>query len=333
METRGPSRQVEETARPRALAGKVVDLFVARMADLEAGVRRGLDRPASAEGPLGAFLLDAAREAWASASSAAAGLASAGSPAAALARALAAGPVDELGLDAEAIAGLREVVRPLARRWLDLREEASEPLPAEGGVLVLLNRSAWPLPVEAVVLSAFLGDGRLGGRPLAALWDSDELPEFPWVGDFLRRTGVVAATADNAFALLDRGAVVLAFPEGAAAGAKTWEKRYRLAPFDADGILDAALEAGARVVPGALLGSEESYPLLGRLGPWPLTAQFPVLGLAGLLPLPVAWRLSLAPALLPSSSEDPAKLAASVRARIQERLGTLVAGRRSILGG
>lgn len=322
--------------RPTTGSGKISDIFLARLADLESRVERELDRPAPAGGPAGEFVLDFAREAWRAGSALLEAASTAAGRRATLASWAAGPPVDELGFDASMAETVREVVRPLARRWLDVRETKSVALPDRGGVLVLLNRSAWPFPVEALVLWTFLSDGRVGGRRMVALWDED-LPELPWVSDFLRRIGIVAATEDNARALLERGAVVVAFPEGRAARAKTYDHRYRLARFEAKDLVVAALEAGARIVPGAVVGSEESFPLFGYLGSLPLTAQFPLLGPLGLLPLPLAWRVRLGASVeyAGASDEGPGvdAIADAVRARMQGLIGELLAERGSIFGG
>lgn len=319
-----------------ARGASVSDIFLSRLGDLEKRVERELGRPLPGGGPAAAFVGDLAREAWRAGASLLESAATAAGRGGILASWTAGDPVDELGFDAGLSESVREIVRPLARRWLGLREHRSAPLPERGGVLILLNRSAWPLPVEAMVLGSFLCDGRLGERRLAVLWDED-LPELPWVSDFLRRIGVVAASEDNARALLERGFVVLAFPEGRAAHAKTYDRRYRLARFDGKDLVAAALEAGARIVPGAVVGSEESFALVGRVAGFPVTPQFPLLGPLGLLPLPVQWTLRLgAPVEYTAMEADVASVDAvadAVRARLQALLGELLSQRDSIFGG
>lgn len=309
---------------------------MARLGELEDRVAKELGRATGASGPAGEFVFDFVREGWRAGASLAGATTSAAGRRGLLAW-LSAGPeLDELGLDAAMAETVREVVRPLARRWLGVRESKSVALPSEGGVLVTLNRSAWPLPVEALVLWSFLSDGRIGSRRMAVMWDQD-LPELPYVGDLLRRIGLVAATPDNALALLERGAVVLAFPEGNAARAKTYDRRYRLTRFADSSLLGAALEAGAQIVPGAVVGNEESYPVLGHLGTLPVTAQFPLFGLLGALPLPLTWSLRLGAPLHygVTGEEGPGvdAIADAVRGRMAALLGDLLAERRSIVGG
>lgn len=308
--------------------GKIRDIFLARLADLEGRVERELDRAAPSVGPAGEFVLDLAREAWRSGAALLSSASTSAGRREVLAFWTAAAPVDELGMDAALAESVREIIRPLARRWLALGESRSAALPERGGVLILLNRSAWPLPVEALVLWSFLCDGRMGDRRVTVMWDHD-LAEIPYLSDFARRIGLVAATWENAAALLERGAVVIAFPEGLAARTKTYDRRYRLARFDSDCVIGAAIEAGAHIVPGAVVGNEESYPLLGQVAGIPVTAQFPLLGLAGLLPLPRQWTLRLgAPiqyATTGAAGPDPSALADAVRARIQACLADLLA--------
>jgi 1-acyl-sn-glycerol-3-phosphate acyltransferase len=316
--------------------GTLSDIFAARLGDLERRVERELDRPVASGGPFSELALDLAREAWRAGSAVAGAATSIASGRSLLASMFSGPPLDELGFDAELAGTFREILRPLARRWLGLRELRSAALPGRGGVLILLNRSPWPLPIEALVLWAFLYDGRIGDRRMAVMWD-DDLPDLPWVGDFLRRIGLCGATPENARVLLERGAVVLAFPEGRAARERTYERRYRLARFDAKGVVAAALKAGARIVPGAVVGTEESYPLLGRLAGFPLTAQFPLLGPLGVLPLPVAWTLRLgAPVDYVATTDEAPPVDAicdAVRGRMQALLGELLAQRQSIVRG
>jgi 1-acyl-sn-glycerol-3-phosphate acyltransferase len=337
-----PQASATRTAQASARAGServrgtLSDIFLARLADLERRVERELDRPVAAGGPVAELALDLAREAWRAGTSLAGAASSLAGGRSLLASLLAGPPLDELGIDAELSATFREVLRPLARTWLGFREEKSAPLPDKGGVLVLLNRSPWPLPVEALVLWSFLCDGRVGDRRMVVLWD-DDLPDLPWIGDFLRRIGLAGATPENARVLLERGAVVLAFPEGRAARLRTYERRYRLARFDAKGVIGAAIEAGARIVPGAVVGCEESFPVLGRIAGLPVTAQFPLLGALGLLPVPVAWTLRLGAPVEYASADDEAPpidaIADAVRARMQALVGELLARRQSIFRG
>lgn len=318
-----------EDRRP-ARAG-VADLFLARLARLEGAVGVELARPARAGSALGALLLDVAREAW--------GLAGGASAPDGGAREREEPASDEFGVEGRAARRLRQWVQPIADLWLGLEIHAAPRPPERGGVLVACSRSAWPLPVEALVVHAALAERFAAGRPAYVLW-AGGAGDWPWVADEARRLGLLAATADNARALLERGAFVTAFPEGDAALAKTYDRRYRLARFADAGLLAAAIEAGAAIVPAALVGNEESYPLLARPGGWPLTLQFPLAGLFGLAPLPLAWSLRLGGEVTYPRLEGERELlpvaeavADAVRERMQALLAAGLAARRSLVYG
>jgi 1-acyl-sn-glycerol-3-phosphate acyltransferase len=315
---------------------RIQDLFLTRLEDLEKRVTRELTRPIQASGPLQTFALDVAREAWRIGARALERVLSPHELLTAATLAIAAAPTDELGVDRRLASIVREVVRPLAHVWLGADAEATETLPARGGVLVTFNRSAWPLPTEALVLWAVLAGQAGARRDVYVLWDPDVLA-LPYVGGYLQRIGLVAATAENARLLLERGALVIGFPEGAAAREKTYERRYRLERFEERYLVSAAFAAGARIVPGAVVGSEESYPLLGHLGALPITPSFPLAGPLGLLPLPLRWRIRLAApieyAREHAGGAEPHGLDDAVRARMQAMLGELIAERESILYG
>lgn len=312
------------------------------MGGLELALEEERTKPAQASGALGALVLDGARECW--------NLGVAGVEAllgsSEGAQDAGAGGLDAFGVDQAAAERLREWVRPLARLWLGVDVVADTEPPSRGGLLLLCSRSAWPVATEALVVHAALAERFAAGRPTYVLWDGG-MGEWPWLADMARRLGLLAASADNARQLLERGAFVIAFPEGLAARAKTYDRRYRLAPFDADQLVRAAMSSGAAIVPAALLGNEESYPLLGNPFGLPLTLQFPLAGPLGLAPLPVNWRLRLGGEVSYSHLQEPGSAADlredvlvasdaavdAVRERMQAMLVEMLAARRSLVYG
>jgi 1-acyl-sn-glycerol-3-phosphate acyltransferase len=319
-------------------------LFLSRLEELERRVGDELARPIAAKGPIQELAVDVAREVWRVGLRGAATLLRRGAVTRSLALALASARTNDLGVDEQLGEGVRELIRPFARYWLGMDVTTARALPHEGAVLVTLNRSAWPLPVDALILWSVLSARAGARRDVYVLWESDQL-ELPFLGDALQRIGVVAASADNARILLERGAMVISFPEGAAARGKTYERRYRLERFDDRFLVNAAMAAGARIVPGALVGNEESYPMLGTVRGIPITPIFPLLGVAGMWPLPLTWRIRLgspieyaeiADRMAERGRLDPAEsdgVEDVVRARMQAMLGEMLAERRSILLG
>ena len=91
----------------------------------------------------------------------------------------------------------------------------------------------------------------------------------------------------------------MVFPEGVRGISKPYAKAYRLQPFGL-GFMRLALATDTPIVPVAIIGSEEqqpgiaNLPRLGRLlglPSFPITVGFPFLGPAGMLPLPVKYRI------------------------------------------
>ena len=72
--------------------------------------------------------------------------------------------------------------------------------------------------------------------------------------------------------LRDDGQLLLVFPEGAKGTNKSYGDRYRLARFGRGGFVDTAMRAGVPIVPIAIVGTEETMPIMVRLpGGWPVT--------------------------------------------------------------
>ena len=71
------------------------------------------------------------------------------------------------------------------------------------------------------------------------------------------------AHPDNAYRLLrEQGQLVLVFPEGSKGPGKHYSERYRLRRFGRGGFVEIAMRAGVPVVPIAVVGAEESMPIL-----------------------------------------------------------------------
>jgi 1-acyl-sn-glycerol-3-phosphate acyltransferase len=328
--SRAPRRRAAEVDPTR-----IQDLFLARLEEIERRVSSELARPAEASGALQELALDLGRELWAQTRRIAA---MAATPTGWLARLVAAAPTDDLGVDERLRDTVHDVASPLSRVWLGLDPRAEEKgLDLDGPALLLLNRDANPAPVDALVAWSYLREG-LGasGRKVFALW-SPAICSLPYLGDWLGRLGIFAASASNCRALLERGAVVIVFPEGDAALGKSYEQRYRLARFDDRALVETAVACGAKIVPGAVLGNEESFPLITRAWGWPVTPLFPWFGVAGLLPLPIRWTVRIGAAVqYVDDGHDGGGAGAvvdAVRARMQELLVGALAARRTIISG
>ena len=129
--------------------------------------------------------------------------------------------------------------------------------------------------------------------------------------------------------------------------AKSFGDRYRLRPFS-PGFARLALSLDVPIVPVAVVGAEEIYPLVGRaegLGklmgaPYlPLTPFFPLLGPLGVLPLPTKWFMHFGKPIRLGPVDGEARLqrarheAIRMRRTIQTMVGRLKRRRQSVFFG
>src|SRR5206468_9469561 len=130
---------------------------------------------------------------------------------------------------------------------------------------------------------------------------------------------------------------------------KPFRERYQLQRFGRGGFVASALRTGRPIVPCAIVGAEEIYPVVANAAPlarllglpyFPITPTFPWLGPLGLVPLPSKWIIEFgepietAP-LGAAAAEDPMllfNLTDQVRETIQQTLYRLLLQRGSTFG-
>jgi 1-acyl-sn-glycerol-3-phosphate acyltransferase len=255
--------------------------------------------------------------------------------------------IDVFGFDEDLTTNvMMPLLRPLHRSYWRVASYGTEHLPRTGGGLVVANH-AGTLPADAMItrFDIFEATGR-HARELGA----DLVFRTPFVGELGRKTGATLASGDDADRLLAQGELVAVWPEGYKGLGKPWRDRYKLQRFGRGGFVATALRAQAPIVPTAIVGSEEIYPLVFDLRiiaralglPYfPVVAQMlalPVLGPFALLPLPSRWIIEYGEPIDtsefgPDAADDPMvlfDLADQVRDRIQGMLHRNLMGRRSV---
>lgn len=247
---------------------------------------------------------------------------------------------------------MRELARrlydPLYSRWFRAEWEGLENIPREGGALLVANH-AGAIPSDAPVIMH--GIEKELGRPVYGLADYFFVA-IPVLGTLWSRLGGVPAHPDNAHRLLhDERQLVLVFPEGSKGPGKLYRERYKLRRFGRGGFVETAMRAGVPVVPIAVVGAEESMPILYKsrvlariLGvPYaPITANMLVFGPLGLLLyFPAKFRLRVLPPVhfdVPPGQERYSRSrimeeADNIRELIQQELYRMLAQRRSLWWG
>ena len=184
----------------------------------------------------------------------------------------------------------------MAQRYWRIDWRGLENIPSDGAALLVSNH-AGTIPVDALVVKFGILNEHPAKRHLRLL-AADLAFRLPFSGPIARKTGNTLATQDDALRLLRKGELVGVFPEGFKGVGKGWKERYRLQRFGRGGFIELALKAKVPMIPVAIVGSEEIYPMIGnarliaRLGGFPyfpITPFFPWLGPLGAIPLPSKW--------------------------------------------
>ena len=170
--------------------------------------------------------------------------------------------VDEWGRSEHMRSLVRRVYDPMYRYWFRVRWDGLEKIPSTGGALLIANH-AGAIPADAPAIMH--GVETELGRPVYGLADFF-FRTLPGIGTMWSRTGGVPAHPDNAYRILhDQQQLALVFPEGTKATSKTYSDRYRLRRFGRGGFVEIAMRAGVPIIPIAVVGAEESMPILFRV--------------------------------------------------------------------
>jgi 1-acyl-sn-glycerol-3-phosphate acyltransferase len=256
--------------------------------------------------------------------------------------------VDEFGHDPDLVEHvLAPLLRPLYRYWWRVETRGLEHVPDTGPALVVGNH-AGTLPFDALMVALALLDEHPAHRSLRML-AADLAFTLPVVAPLARKSGNTLACSEDATRLLEAGELVGVWPEGYKGLGKPYRERYQLQRFGRGGFVEVALRTGAPIVPVAVVGSEEIYPMVANLRRlaralgfpyFPVTPTFPALGPLGAIPLPSKWVIEFCPAietahLGPDAALDPMvlfDLTDQVRDTIQQTVHRNLLGRRGVFG-
>lgn len=199
--------------------------------------------------------------------------------------------VDEWGRSERMRSLVRRAYDPLYSKWFRVSWEGLERIPTSGGALMVANH-AGAIPSDAPAIMH--GIEKELHRPVYGLADH-VFRTLPVIGTLWARSGGVVAHPMNAYRLLrEQQQLALVFPEGTKGPSKHMSERYRLRRFGRGGFVEIAMRAGVPVIPLAVVGAEESMPIVARV---------PALSKAlGLPYFPITANMALAPVLGPLSA-------------------------------
>ncbi|HEY3722844.1 MAG TPA: lysophospholipid acyltransferase family protein [Acidimicrobiia bacterium] len=258
------------------------------------------------------------------------------------------GDVDAWGRSESLRAFARMLYDPIYKHWFRAEWEGLEHVPREGGALLIANHAA-AIPSDAPVIMH--GIETELGRPVYGMAEY-LFRALPVVGTLWARSGGVPAHPDNAYRLMhDDEQLALVFPEGAKGTGKLFRDRYKLHRFGRGGFVEIAMRSGVPIVPIAVVGAEESMPMLFKsrrlaallnIPYFPITANMLAFGPAGLgIYLPAKFRLRVLPPVHfdvhPDQERYPRALvmeeAEKIREQVQEALYDMLRTRRSVWFG
>jgi 1-acyl-sn-glycerol-3-phosphate acyltransferase len=250
----------------------------------------------------------------------------------------------DFGFEPDLLKKTAPVLEFLWSRYFRVTLTGMENVPSEGAALLVSNHSGG-LPWDGAMLMHATHAHHPASRPLRPL-----VASFPfqsqWMRPVVSRIGGVRASMQNALALCQAGQLLGVFPEGLRGVGKLYRERYRLTYFGRGGFVRLARTADVPIIPVAIVGAEETHPLLAKLTrlaqpfglPYiPITPTFPLLGPLGLLPVPTKWSIRIGePMRFPAGTgtkDETLEMAETVRGRLDHMIAELLAARRSVLFG
>jgi 1-acyl-sn-glycerol-3-phosphate acyltransferase len=249
--------------------------------------------------------------------------------------------IDEFGFDPDLNASvLMPMVRVLYRDWFRVRMRGLENVPGSDAALVVANH-AGVLPFDMIMVQTGLFYEHPEHRNLRLL-GADLVYELPILAQLARKSGHTLASRPEAAKLLAAGELVGVCPEGFKGSGKPFSERYKLRRFGRGGFAVSAISAGVPIIPCAIVGAEEIYPMIGNarglarllgLPYFPVTPLFPWFGLLGMIPLPSDWIIQFGEPIPTDNYADPGdaqavtELAGRVRGTVQRMVDDLVAER------
>ncbi len=232
---------------------------------------------------------------------------------------------------------LDHVLDPIYRNWFRTRVIGAENIPASGPALIVGNH-AGAFAIDALMVVHALEQN--SSRALHLL-GANFLFQDP-LRELMAHLNVHPANFETASELLQAGHLVGVWPEGVNGVGKTIEHRYQLQEFGRSGFARLAALNQVPIIPTAIIGSEEAYPVMARvegLLDWvkipylPVTPTFPALGPLGLIPFPSKWTISFGAPIAPPKSGSPIEVCAcsdQVRGELTKTIRKLLSQRSSI---
>jgi 1-acyl-sn-glycerol-3-phosphate acyltransferase len=205
---------------------------------------------------------------------------------------------DDWGLDVSYIRAWGAWFWFLRNIYWRIDHEGLENIPRGGRALFISNHRGF-MPLDAVMhLSLILTHRQRVPRFLII----SSLLRFPFLCNFLTKLGGVIANQENAARLFAAENLVGIFPEGIRGTFLPYRRAYTLRDFSNSEFAKLAIEHQAPIVPAAVIGHAEIFPIIGRIDSsyvvrelgWPYLPIAPLFPLAP-IPIPSKWHVRVLP--------------------------------------
>ena len=248
--------------------------------------------------------------------------------------------VDPLGLDPVVSEMVWHVINGFYFDYFRVEVEGVENIPMVGPALLVANHGGAALPYDAAMLmAAVTNEAPLPRR--VRVTGTELFNMLPTISHLYRKAGAAYASRQDAARVLADGHLLGVFPEGERGFMKPVWQAYQLQRFGRGGFVEVARDAGAPIVPVAIVGAEEVHPglfvskTLARLVKLVLPQQRveQVAVFLNPIPLPIRWKIRFLPAVEIDPDADSLallQLSENIRGDIQSTLDSMLEARTSI---
>lgn len=197
---------------------------------------------------------------------------------------------DDFGLDEKYIRAWGWWFAFLRNIYWRIDCEGIENIPDTGRALFVSNHRGF-MPLDGVMHVSLILTRR---HRIIRFLIIHSLLRLPFLCNFLTKLGGVIASQENAARLLASENLVGIFPEGVRGAFTPYRQAYRLRDFSKSSFAKIAIENQTPIIPAAVIGHAEIFPIIGRIESSYLKREF------GWPYLPIAPMFPLAPIPMPS---------------------------------
>ncbi len=251
---------------------------------------------------------------------------------------------DDFGLDVDYIRAWGGWFSFLRNTYWRIEYEGMENIPQTGRAMFVSNHRGF-MPLDAVMHLSNVFTHR--GRVIRFLI-LPSLLRTPYLCNFLVKLGGVIANQVNANRLFEAEELVGLFPEGIRGTFQPYKQTHRLRDFAKSAFAKMAIENRAPIIPCAVIGHSEIFPIIGRIDSglvvktlgWPYLPIAPMFPLAP-VPLPSKWHIRILKpvpldGLSPADAENQKLLnefSRHIQRIVQMNIDDMVPKRKSIFWG